>query len=193
MNEIQNKRKPVYVEENIEPQRLKLVGTAEFWKSVINTYIELEIIPHIYIKYLHHTSPKSLPKKIRATNGTTAIYATIYEDKIILTKAVRLEKPILKEEAESKVYEWYRTTLSLWIDKNFYFLKDYQQKKFELDLIVPAYIKAKALMPSDRLAVNDGDSRVVIAKKDGSTLVLLTGMKQGDENWEGFRRISSNT
>ena len=183
MENIKKNRQKIEVEYKIEPYNFGLYGTTKFWKSVINVYIELEIIPKLYRFYLHNRLKCDLPKSIKATNGSTVIRTTIYEDKMILTEAVNLKKNISREDAKEYGYEWYSTTLSLWIDKHFYFLKDYQEKKFDLSLIVPAYFKAKALMPSDRLTINDGTSKVTIAKKDGCTLVLIKGMRKKDNLW----------
>ena len=175
-----NKNTTQQIEYNVVPLKMALVGTASFWKSVIYVHIELELIPCLYTYHLQIHHKEELPKEVIATNGTTVIYATIYKEKMILTKAYIPTKPLSREQAELKGYEWYRTKQALWIDKSFHFLRAYQQYKFNLALIVPAYYKAKGLMPNERLIVDDGDSKVVITKKDACTLVLLSGIRGDD-------------
>jgi len=169
------KRERIEVVHVVAPQKMKLFGTKKFWKSVIHVYIELEIIPHLYRRYEHRSLEEGVQKSLKVTTGRTVIYALVSRDRMLLTHAVHLEEALKKEEALLEGYEWYQPTLDLWIDKNYHFLKAYQESKFDLALIVPAYFKGKSLMPNDRLLVTDGDSTIVIAKKDGATLVLLSG------------------
>lgn len=178
-------RIPKMVQNDVGQMRVRLSGTKSFWSTIMRKTIDLELIPHIY-QYNENKAIERYDMEVISTNGSCVIHAHVYKDNIKLTKAYRLKNRISKEEAEAKGYDWYFPTLALWMDKNFHFLKRYGQRKFDLNLIVPGYFKAKGMMPNDRVITSDGESKVVLGKKDSQTIILITGMKVGDIDWDEY-------
>lgn len=178
-------RKAETIQHEVDAMRVKLSGTKSFWSTLIKKTIDLELIPHLY-QYNENKAIERYDMEVVSTNGSCVIHAHVSKDSIVLTKAYRLKKRMSKEEAAEKGYDWYSPTLALWMDKNFHFLKRYGQRKFDLNLIVPAYFKAKGMMPNDRVITSDGDSKVVLAKKDSQTIILVTGMKVADIDWDEY-------
>lgn len=187
-SEKKKRRIPHTIEHSVEKNRVELIGTKNFWSTLIKKTIDLELIPHLYIANENKAIEK-YDMEVISTNGSCVIHAHISKDKIVLMKAYRLKNRIGKEEAESKGYDWYTPTLALWMDKQFHFLKRYGKRKFDLDLIVPAYFKAKGMMPNDRVITSNGDSKVVLAKKDSKTIILVTGMVIGEIDWDEYLDI----
>lgn len=181
----EKKRTPQTIEYSVEKMRVELSGTKSFWSTLIKKTIDLELIPHIYVLNENKATEK-YNMEVISTNGRCVIHAHVSKDKIVLTKAYRLRERMDKEEAKTKGYDWHSPTLALWMDKYYHFLKRYGQRKFDLSLIVPAYFKAKGTMPSDRVIASDGDSKVILAKKDSQTIILVTGMIAGDIDWDDY-------
>lgn len=182
----QNKKRiPRNIEYTVDNYPVKLHTTKAFWNTAVNIHLDYELIPHIYRYILSHGLHKK-EHSLVFTNCSMVIHCKLDEDQICLDKVYRLNKALSQKNVKEKGYILLQPTLDLWMDKHFHFLKRYAKRKFDLTLIVPAYFKAKSMMPNDRVRATDGNSTLIIAKKDATTLVLVTGMKNGEIDWDEY-------
>lgn len=163
-------------------RQMKLHVPKRVWAKFLKNKLSYELIPSSYLEIMN--KDEAMP--ISFTDGSVVVTAvkSTAENKIDILDVRR--RSMSEKEAKKGGFEWIPQTHTLFLDRNNHFLKRFQQRDFDLTLIVDAYIELKRVMPGDSVSISDGTTKILGRKLTGFTILLTTGIVIGQMNWSEF-------